>query len=465
MKSEKDKIFRIVLGVFTTFYLIQYAAISVGIGYIDYSVYFDVAVFFLLFFFYILIYRKDSILCFEIMAIPIAFLGLFFADVVLENISEYYDLFSISSHETQIKSDRLQMLAWLVFYWGCIIGNKPVKERHIHKVTNYRINYGSFVNFLGVIILLLIIYDYRTGVFQSWFFYKNYQVMDIEERNQGVGHLTCLLVAASTVEIFRLRELGVKSIKKSILKINKLFLIELVLISVLLYLTGNRNEMLLVALPFVVLYSKCIKKIKNEVILVSFAIGVLLMVVAGTSRTNANVSIEGASFAALDFVRDFGSLGYCTDYLISYTDSHAPTYFVDLPNYVLPGIPFFGPAILRMSGYNGPVPSATLTAESVGSGTGIGTSLIGDLYYTAGFLWVIIFLFLLGYYMSRYYRTSNINIYLSMTYSYMVANAVYFVRSSWSFPITIILYVLIILFIGNQVFKVRVREKASSKES
>ena len=234
--------------------------------------------------------------------------------------------------------------------------------------------------------------------------------MERDDRNDGLGHLTCLLVAASIVDIVRLREMGVDSFWTYLKKSNKLFLIEWAFISFLLIISGNRNEMLLIAFPLVVAFSKCIKQISNKLLLLGAAAGVLLMVFVGSSRQQG-VSAEEASFESANFFVDFAVLGYDCDYMVKYTDQHNPIYFKDLPGFMLSGIPVLGHRILDFVGYEPPERSSNLATDSVGSTSGLGTSLIGDLYYGAGFLWVVLFMYCFGYTMSRLYHSDrNIHI-------------------------------------------------------
>ena len=395
------------------------------------------------------------------MAIPVAFLGLFFDDLIFPLSPEFSSMLTVNNEATRIKSEDIQMLAYLALIFGCILGN----ERSYRKVLSQRTeskqsgNYGIFIFILTGILLLLIIYDYVTGVFSSWFYYSNAEWMDVEERNQGLGHLTCLLLSASCVEIVRVREKGVTNFLTFIKSLNKLYLFELLGISLLLYMSGNRNEMLLIILPIIVGYTLCIKKIPNKVLIIAGVLGVLLMADAGMSRQES-VSLGGNTMGIYSLTRDFAGLGYNTDYLIDYTDKHGTTNFQGLPISLLSGVPYLGSLIISTTGISGPDGSATVCNDSI-LGTGLGTSLIGDLYYTGGFVWVVVFMLLFGYSMSRLYHSDKkINIYLLVFYCYMVANSVYYIRSSWDFPITEIEYAMIIIFLGNVIFKnMRIRKQ------
>ena len=407
---------------------------------------------------YLLIYRRENLLCFELMAIPIAFLGLFFDDLIYPISPELSSFYSIDNMAAKIKSEDIQMIAYFMLLLGCSWGNEYKGEKIINKSTKKALAYDTFIWVLVGILAVLILYDYTSGIFSSWFYYSNASWMDVEDRNQGLGHLTCILLAATGVELVRLRDKGIVTLRNFVRHINKVFLVEWLGISVLLYMSGNRNEMLLILLPLIVGYTVSVQKISNRKLIIFGAVGILLMAIAGMTRQG--VSLTESQLGLLSFTRDFADLGYNTDFLFDYTDKNDPIYLGGILGGFLSGIPYLGSVILHAIDYKGPIASATLCTESVVSGSGLGTSLIGDLYYTAGFAWVVFFMFFLGYVMSRLYHADrNLNIYWLIFYTYMVANAVYYIRSSWLFPITVIEYAFILIFIGDIFFKNTVKLK------
>ena len=413
---------------------------------------FNVTLFLSFFIAYLRINRWSSLLCFEIMAIPVAFLGLFFDDIIFPLSPEFAALNQVGVKLSRIKSENIQMLSLFALLLGCVYGNDSPKNFLKNNLlpSSRRISFKALSYILASILLLVLIHDYDSGVISSWFYYSNADWMDVEERNKGLGHITCLLLAVSCVEIIRLRDNGVNGLMSFVKQINKLYLIQWIGVAFLLYISGNRNEMLLILLPLIVGYNTCINKISNKFLLIGSVVGILLMAVAGMTRFES-VSIGGSPMGIYSLTRDFAGLGYNTDFLIDYSDKNGHTNFQEVPVLMLSGIPYIGNIIIKTMGLKGPVPSANLCTESVYmASSGLGTSIIGDLYYTAGVFWVIIYMILFGYLMSRLYNSKkNINIYWLIFYAYMVSNAVYYIRSSWSFPITEIEYAIIIVFVGQ----------------
>lgn len=460
MNIRKNVGFKVMLGICLLVFLTQYVLDTPALGTVRIPVGINIILYIGFYVGYLMKYRKENLLCFELMAIPVTFLGLFFDDIIYPFLPELSSFFSIGNEASKNKSEDIQMIAYFTLLLGCSVGNDFKKTTSLKKSMPRReFNYDTFIWILTGILLLLIAYDYYSGIFDSWFYYSNANWMDVEDRNQGLGHLTCILLAATGVELVRLRDKGASNLIDFIKRSNKLYLAEWIGISVLLYMSGNRNETLLILLPLVVGYTVYIHKIPNRRLILFGVVGVILMAVAGMTRQE-EVSLGGGQLGLLSFTRDFADLGYNTDFLIDYTDKNEPTYFDGTFGMLLSGVPYLGSVILYAIDYKGPVASAILCTESVVSASGLGTSLIGDLYYTAGFAWVIVFMFFLGYLMSRlYHADQRLNIYWLVFYAYMVANAVYYIRSSWSFPITVIEYAFIIILLGNVFFKEKINLK------
>jgi oligosaccharide repeat unit polymerase len=278
-------------------------------------------------------------------------------------------------------------------------------------------------------------------------------VLDKEEKSEGLGLLTDLIIIMTLIDVIRLKDAGVRTFKEYIKKCNKFCVTIWLLISALLLISGNRNEMLLVLLPGIVAYTVCIHPIKSRHIIIALFIGVFLMVASGTTRHDG-FGISGGVYNVMTLTVDFSNLGYDCDYLIQYTDKFGSTNFKGMSMVLLSGIPYIGHLVVDFLGLEGVVTTPDLTTESVGSESGLGTSIIGDMYYTSGMVWILVYMFLFGYIMSRlYYSNKNVSIYLLFVYTYLVANAVYYMRSSWYFPITRLEYVCIIIFIGRLVFR------------
>lgn len=130
---------------------------------------------------------------------------------------------------------------------GCIIGHKQEREASstwILPNEYLRVNYGAIIKILVILLLAEVLKNYLNGNFSTWFSYGS-GVAD-NERNQGLGHIDSLCLLSTVVEFTRLASLGVASARQFLSKVNRLYLLEIIIVSLLLILSGNRNEMLLI---------------------------------------------------------------------------------------------------------------------------------------------------------------------------------------------------------------------------
>ncbi len=410
-------------------------------------------------------YRRYNILCFELLFLPIFILASFYSDIVLSFIS-YVEgggiggAFSntITNSVVIQKSQLVRMIALLLFLLGCIKGNKQKKnasDRWQFPTKYMHVDYRLMIRVLSILLVLELIMNYINENFSTWF---SYEIgLSDEERNRGIGRIEAICLISTIVEFTRLARIGVSTFKKTIVKINKLYLLEIIFVSTLLILSGNRNEMLLICLPAIVAYSVFIKPIPNKVILIGIIVGFAMMVYSGVAR-------QGRAFSSREMniystTKDFSLVQINCDFLIKYTDDGNLHLFETLPASILSGIPYVGPLIVNTLGWDFSSQSTYITTDNLAAweGTGLGTSLVGDLYYNAKLPFVIIFMYLLGYAVSRSYirltAERRYNIWILVFYIYMVSNAIYFVRQQWDFPIHDMLYAIILISVLYYFFR------------
>lgn len=463
--DKNGNIFRNAIGVLLLFYLLQFFIVIINNDTINYPHIVDVVIYTSVFIIYLLKFRVQNLLCFELMFVPICFIALFFDDIISNFLPYNIFSFNISSPVIKNKSYLLQILGYLAFILGCVIANQKCYDERYSWVDNRnffteKINYKAATNVIVAILLLLIVYDYYTGAFDSWFYYSNQESITREDRNQGLGHLTCLLLAATVLDFTRLAKQGVSNLMDYLKKCNKFYLLENLFISFMLLISGNRNEMLLIILPLITSYSIMIKKISTRVIVVGLFVGVFAMVVAGMTRMEG-VSMDTGELDILSFTRDFSETGFVCDFCVEYTDKNGPIFFLNFIPSILSGIPFVGPKIIDFIEFN-TVSSSQMATLSVGSNSGLGSSIFGDLYLNGNVFFLLIYLLFFGYYISllfnKFYHSKSFNIYKLTFYVYMVSNAVYYARSPWDFCFGHILYVCVIIFCCRFVFAKQTRD-------
>lgn len=415
---------------------------------------------------YFLSERRGNLLCFELMFLPVYFVGMFYNEIIMSKLDDVLLEGvggSLSSAVTQpeylLKSQMIQMIGYISFMLGCICANSrcgPSLSGGTYKEEHSTINYNAIVFIISLILLVVIVLMYLLGLFNTWFAYS--EGLSEEESNLGLGLITPLCTMATVAEFSYLGKSGVSSLKVFLKNVNKLYFVEIMGISFLLIISGNRNEMLLIFLPFVVAFSVFIIKIKDSIVIIGLFAGIVLMIVIGLTRTGT--VINPSVIDLYDMSEDYSLVEQNCTYLIKYTDENGPLLFSEFPQIVLSGIPFVGPRVIEALGFGFEKQSTHITTEGMASrtsNTGLGTSLIGDLYYNAYMPFVVIYMILFGYFVSQLHNRFTVekryNMQLLLIYLYITSNAVYYVREQWDFPIPDMLYSIITLTIVTALFK------------
>lgn len=411
---------------------------------------------------YLFQYRRNSLFCYETIFFFLYILCVFFSDIVLDNLGVndivspvYYTTFS---NKIENKGMIVQMLGFFGFMAAASYNN--FKNIQFGNVTNWTSKSFLFVsvdldkasNIIGIIVALYLLYLYFTGIISSWFHYSDNAS---SYTNLEIVYTTTLCLSLTIIEMTRLNRCGCYSFKNFIRKVNKICLIDIVLISVLLLISGNRNECLLILLPAIVAYSSLIQPLSNVQSLVGIVAGVTIMVFIGAIRQFGFQTSSNMEFGLFEATRDFGIVDPNTRFLIEYVDTHGAVYFNNAFLALLSAVPFLGGIVANIFDLSNITRSTQITTEGMqlanNMDSGLGTSLIGDLYYTSGILFVVLFMLLFGWFVSsmhnRFVIKKNFNTWLFVLYCYNFANVVYFIRAEWTMPFRYIGFTFLILLV------------------
>lgn len=416
--------------------------------------------------FYILIYRKNNLLCFETLFFLTYVLSVYFDDIILGNLTDYSNvssvLFQSFTDGVSLKSLIISIMALLAFIEGSIIVSDKYKWEESPNWTEYakpicKNKYAKSSKILSVVLALYIIVLYFNQTIASWFHYSG-NVMN-EYSNSSIMMLTSIFLTLTIIEFLRLAGIGCNTFRSFLRNSNKVYLFDLILISGLLLISGNRNECLLILLPAILAFSIYIKKISNRQFLICFFIGAIAMTFVGVTRQTGILSDDAkqSNMTLFEYTRDFATVDMNTMYIVSYTDQKGPVYFKNATITLLSSIPFVGGLTTSIFELTPDVRSTILTTEGMQSrnnmDSGLGTSLVGDLYYTASWPFVFLYMFIFGWLMSylyiRFTFAKKNNIFLMMLFLFNFANVVYCIRAEWTMPFRYIGFAFVIyLMIG-----------------
>ena len=411
---------------------------------------------------YILTYRRHDLMCFESIFLVLYILCVFFQELILDNLSNdsmvspvFYHNFST---QTMDKGLLVQSLALIAFLMSSSAENNRAQYRVYKDESKYKIttSYRLCVQILSVLVLGYIGLLFLNGTISSWFYYSN---SSLEYNNTAIVYLTVLFMALTVYEFTELTRARCNGFKSFIKQVDKLYLGEISVISVLLLISGNRNEALLILSPLIFAYSAMIKHISNKTFILGIAIGAALMVVIGVTRQfGVSVeSVQNSEISLFEVTRDFGFVDKNTNYLIDYTDTRGPMGFKNAMITLASSIPYLGGIFTFVFDLTLDPRTQELTTSGMqlqsNMDSGLGTSLIGDLYCTGTFIFVILFMYFLGlliaYLHNRFVVRKSFNQWLLVIYLFLMANVVYYIRAEWTMPFRYIGFTFILILFFN----------------
>lgn len=405
--------------------------------------------------------RKNNLFCFETFFLVFSFLIIFFDYIVLSYTFDaglIGSLFSRYSEQIIIKTLYVSNLSTLVYLLGCCVSDMKYSNIKVHRlekiVLSNRFNNSDLKFISKVLIIITVIYLgylFATGYISTWFRYSS---DSMSYTNTKLVYLTVLCLASTVTQFTLYVNQEILSLWDFFKRVDKFYIGVIGSITFLLLISGNRNEALYVILPMIACYSIIIKKVTNREFLVLFIIGYCLMAFIGLTRhIGVGNSIgESLGFNLFELTQDFGYANIDSMYLIENTDKNGVMGFDMGIITLLSAIPFLGGILVPFLGIEEFTRSAVATTEGMGiSYTGLGTSLIGDTYYSGGIIFTLIYFYLLGRFMSYlhniFYRCKIINIYTLVIYSFMFSNAIYCLRSEWYTSFRYIGFSIILLFV------------------
>jgi len=394
--------------------------------------------------------------CFETIFLFLFVLTSYFNEIIINNLLDtstvlaaYFNA-SFSDH-IENKGILVNTIALVAFLLAATRVNE--NKHYIQSNDSFIINRDLSLNvsILSVVVGLYVLYLGYSGYISSWFRYtdsaSNYS-------NSKLVNLSAFLLVLTALEFSQLSSENCSSFKDFLKKVNKVYLAEMLLVSGLLLISGNRNECLLILFPMIICYYIFIKPFNNKQFIVFLLAGITVMIVIGLTRNSGSLdSIE--SINLYDMTRDFCFVDNNTKYLIEYADDGGMIGFKNAFIALFSSIPYLGGLVVGAFGLTNTIRTTEITTQGMqlldNMDSGLGTSLIGDLYCTGGFLFTLLFMYFLGWLIASLDRQftfeKKYNIWALIIYLFMFSNVVYYIRAEWTMPFRYIGFSFTILFV------------------
>jgi oligosaccharide repeat unit polymerase len=238
-----------------------------------------------------------------------------------------------------------------------------------------------------------------------------------------------------------LRRIGLFPIGRNL---SILFVINSIILIGTFLLSGYRSNAIQIIIPIVLAYQIKYRPIKPILVLIILLSGSLIMFFIGMTRSGND--FNASSYTTLTYLRDFKPANAANTYLINYVDTSGPTggsnmLFPILS--IIPGLQFIINLFININTL-APVSSKFFTV-SFNSDSGFGTNIIGDIYYSFGFLGVVVLMFIYGCFLRRF--TNAKNNYELVMFLVFSGNAMFAPRVEYCYIIRSIAWSVIFLFL------------------
>lgn len=358
----------------------------------------------------------------------------------------YFFMFNYGFDENVIsKSTALALVGGQMYILGNLIFTYSNKNE---KKNNYNIELLSDKIIILLTILFFILFILLGGIE----YYKNlYNGEDSRaqfETNVPFTYANILfqvfLVVSISLEFNK--QLFVDQTRLSWNYINKTFLLFLLLYIPILLSTGTRSSTMEIMLMLFGLYSLFYHPINFKKMLLLVLIGALGMTLIGVIRGGGYFEINGFVDIFMDLIINNRNTFVAVDYV----DQNGCSYGVSMLGYILKVVPFAQNIIFSLFGIEPYLTNSALflTVQTLGHDPsfGLGTNIIADLYLAFGFWGVLIFMFILGYWISKIqYMAERYHIYYLLLYTILISFSVYAVRSEFFFSLSKIVWALCIV--------------------
>lgn len=388
------------------FYLIQLIAylvfafntkLAIGDSFIPLTIFFYVVSNVL----YLSRFKKENLFCFELLFAIAFFLCSFISPFVLPLLDSWHSRVFIDTNELQIKCYAVSYLGYLAYLLGLSV-NRSSSDMHENSLRF--IFDRKTVQTSNIICFLFIVLFYLNGGTKMWTLYVDSQNMsDLSERLGSWGQFlsyAMYIYVVCIVTTFQGQNIENRSITSFVKSIPVLFYINTISLVVPLLFSGYRSNALQLLIPGLMIYSIAVKRIKTSQLFVILMIGFVILQIIGYTRSGDRLT--GAEIDTASLMRDFIPANGANSYLISYVDQHGPTWGSNMLLPILSIVPYLQSIALSIVDRSSLAPvSSSFYTKEFDSWSGLGTNIIGDLYYSFDLWGVVILMFVYGVFLKK----------------------------------------------------------------
>lgn len=359
--------------------------------------------------------RRNYFLSFELFFFLVFFLVTYTFPLMAFNEDDLLLLVDISPYLVN-KAVYLSTIGYMSYLLGATVLSKPYnEERDKLKFDFERYDLPR----------LAFLFNRLTSVFVILFFLIDGATLMVRYSNETtevtggyvLPYVRVLIIISTVLELSRLASNQVQTLKDTLKSASLYYLFNIGLLLPFFLIIGYRSEFLVVALTVFVVYALLIKPINKGLILIlvvaGFWVMALLKFFRGFNDVDVNELQGDGAFTMIGIFSEFYIPSSTLYEFIAYVDANGPTYGTNTLLHVLAFVPFLQSVVVKLAGIDVSSTAYQTSSDFISNyilgedrSWGLGTHVIGDLYYTFGFPGVLILMFAMGFIVS--YLTERI---------------------------------------------------------
>lgn len=414
--------------------------ISGGILLGEYTFPVTISLYFLINIFYLYKYKRNNIFCFELLFSISFFLCTYLTPFLLPLLDSFQSRIFVDSDIIKNKTYSLAFLGYLCYMIGLL---RNVDSTSIGAQVDTRFSKSSITvsNYLCFATLVLFYANGGIGLLSIY----NSDGDWTQRLNQWGIYLSfsMLIYSICIVTNFCSNQIKRDSLLNFIISLPFLFKFNTLFLVVPLILSGYRSNALQLLIPLLLMYDNAVKKINFKQMAVLVIGGFVILQIIGMTRGGGSLNTVDNDLASQ--FRDFIPANGANIYLVDYADTNGITYGSNMLLSILSIVPFLQSFVISIIGQDSLAPvSSTVYTDEYSSWSGLGTGMIGDLYYSLGTFGVISLMFLYGYFVSKLGRSKSP--YSLVMFMVFCGNAVFAPRVEYCHMIRTISWAAIFLY-------------------
>lgn len=398
--------------------------------------------------------NRRNIVSFEFLFALIFAFSCFLTYFIVEAGSGFA-FFSFSSNpKSLIKGIALAMIGYHCYLCGLLSFKREVNENNNSNCVEVHVRpiMASLANWTCLIVFAIFI---ATGGMMVLEMYAGN--VDREDANVGtllywiLAYIVAIFASFSSVKFS-----NKGNILSNVLKLNKLFLLNSAIIITFLLLSGYRSQAMQIIIPLLICYSVYVKRISAKMFLIILTVGMIVMILIGMTRSGGNIE---SNVPTLFYLRDFNSANASLGFFVDEVNRNGITGGSNYIPQSLSIVPFLQSIVGSFVDFNSfALSSSKYYTGAFNTESGLGTNIIGDIYYTFGLAGIIIIMFILGRFCS--YLSTQKNKYVFLMYMTFTGNAIFAARVELLYVVRMLTWGCMLLFAISIVEKMITNYKA-----